>query len=99
MGSALFIIFWFVAIVLGFFVLIVRPQRRQVAAHRALVDSVAPGDQIITTGGVIGEVEIVEEAVLKLRIADGIVINVARGAVAQKIPDLDELPEEPEGAS
>lgn len=90
-GSVIAIIAWFAVIALAFFVIFVRPQRRRVAAHRALVDRLKAGDQVITTGGVIGEVEVVEEAVIKLRIADGVVINIARGAVAQLIPDLDAL--------
>lgn len=89
MSSVIFIIFWFVVIVGAFFVFIVRPQRRRIAAHQALVDRVKVGDQIITTGGLIGEIETIEPATLRLRIADGVVVHVARGAVAQLIPDGD----------
>ena len=89
MSSVIFVIFWFVVIVLAFFVFIVRPQRRRIAAHQALVDRVAVGDQIITTGGLIGEIESVEPATLRLRIADDVVVHVARGAIAQLIPDAE----------
>ncbi|MFZ4516678.1 MAG: preprotein translocase subunit YajC [Acidimicrobiia bacterium] len=89
--SAVFIGVWFAVLALGFYVVLVRPQRRRMAAHRALVDGIAPGDQIITTGGIIGEVEHVEEATLTLRIADGVTISLARGAIAARVPD--ETPE------
>lgn len=90
MSSAVFIGVWFVVLALGFYVVLVRPQRRQMAAHRSLVDNVAPGDQIITTGGIIGEVEQVDEATLTLRVADGVALTLARGAIAAKVPDADE---------
>ena len=91
MNSVLFLIFWFVVIVLAFFVFIVRPQRRRMAAHQALVDGVKPGDQIITTGGLIGEIVAIEAATLRLRIDDGVVVHIARGAIARVIPDVDDL--------
>lgn len=91
MNSAIFIIFWFVVIILAFFVLVVRPQRRRVAAHKALIDRIKPGDQIITSGGLIGEVVSIEPATMRLRIDDGVEVHIARGAVAQVIPDVDAL--------
>lgn len=94
MGTAVFIALWIAVIVGAFFVFIVRPQKRRVMAHQALVDSVEPGDQIITTGGVIGEIETIEESTMRLRVADGVVITVARGAIAHRIPE-DE-PDAPE---
>lgn len=93
MGSIIGIIAWFAVIALAFFIIFVRPQRRRVAAHQALVDNIKVGDQVITTGGLIGEVETIEEAILRLRIADGVTVNLARGAIAQLIPDMDALAE------
>ena len=43
-------------LVVAFFLLIVLPQRRRMAAHRALVDAMAVGDEIITTAGIHGTV-------------------------------------------
>ncbi len=91
MNSVFFIIFWFVVIILAFFVLVVRPQRRRVAAHKALIDRIKAGDQIITSGGLIGEVVSIEPATMRLRIDDGVEVHIARGAVAQVIPDVDAL--------
>ena len=90
MASIIFIVFWFVVIAFAFFVLIVRPQRRRMAAHQALVDGVEVGNQLITTGGLIGEVVAIEPATLRLKIDDGVVVHIARGAIAQVIPDLDD---------
>ena len=56
------IIFLYLALLaVAFFFLIVRPQRRQMAARRALIASLEVGDEIITAGGIYGTVlEIVD---------------------------------------
>jgi preprotein translocase subunit YajC len=74
---------YFAIIVLAFFVLIVRPQRRRLAAHRALVSALKAGDEVVTTGGVFGTVRGLEDDRVRLEVAEGIVITVARAAIAQ----------------
>jgi preprotein translocase subunit YajC len=73
-------------LVLAFFVLVVRPQRRQLAAHRALVASLEVGDEVVTSGGIHGVIRAMEDAVLRLEIADGVEVRLARNAVAQRVP-------------
>ncbi len=80
-------------LVVAFFLLVVRPQRRQLAAHRALVASLEVGEQIITSGGVYGTIKSMDENVLEVEIAEGVVVRVARSAVASKVPEPgDEAP-------
>jgi preprotein translocase subunit YajC len=79
-------------LVLAFFLLVVRPQRRQLAAHRALVGSLRVGDDIITTGGIHGTIRAIDETVLHVEIADGVMIRLARGAVASRVgPPIEEM--------
>lgn len=79
---------YIVLLVAAFFVLIVRPQRRQVAAHRALVATLAVGDEVITSGGIIGTVRRLDTDEIDLEVAPGVVIKVARGAIARlRAPD------------
>lgn len=80
------VIVYLVVLVALFFVLIVRPQRRQAAAHRALVQSIEVGSEVITSGGIFGTVRAVDDDVLDLEVAKGIVVKVARGAIAQRVP-------------
>jgi preprotein translocase subunit YajC len=69
-------------------VLIVLPQRRRMAAQRALIASIEPGDEVITTGGIYGTVRRTDDVSVELEIADGIVVKVARAAIGQRIgPD------------
>ena len=50
-----------------FYFLIIRPQRRQRDAHEKLLASLQKGDQIITSGGIIGEVVHLNEAEITIR--------------------------------
>jgi preprotein translocase subunit YajC len=77
---------YLVLLVFAFFLLVVRPQRRQLAAHRALVASLEVGDEVITSGGIHGIIRAMEDAVLRLEIADGVEVRLARSAVAQRVP-------------
>ena len=72
-------------LVVAFLLLIVRPQRRQMAAHRALVASLEVGDEVVTSGGIYGTIKAVDDGTLDLEVAPGVVLQVARGAVAQRI--------------
>ena len=76
------IVAYFVVIALAFFLLIVRPQRRRLAAHRALVAALTVGDDVITTGGIFGTIVALDEERIELEVAAGVVITVARAAIA-----------------
>jgi len=83
--GAIGIVLWLVALLAAFFFLIVRPQRRQMTVHRALVESLAIGDEVISTSGIIGVVRALHDETLDLEIAAGVVIKLARGAVGNRI--------------
>ena len=84
-----FAIAWFVLLAVAFFFLVVRPQRRQVASHRALVANLAVGDEVITAGGVYGSVRALRDDVIELEVSDAVVIRVARAAIARVIGPVD----------
>lgn len=94
---------YLVILVGAFYFLIVRPQRRQSMIRRQLLNAVDVGDEIVTSGGIYGTVISIDEDSLEVLIAEGIVIKLARGAVAAKVgPDSldddldDDLDDEPE---
>ena len=84
-----------------FFFLIVRPQRRQTAARRALISAVEVGDEVITAGGIYGTVREIEDDVLQIEVAEGVVLTLAREAIARRRGDeaapgrLDDGPRDP----
>jgi preprotein translocase subunit YajC len=82
-------------LVIAFLLLIVRPQRRQMAAHRALVATLEVGDEVVTSGGIYGTIQSLDETAVDLEVAPGIVLRVARGAIAQRVGPDEEPLEEP----
>jgi preprotein translocase subunit YajC len=80
-------------LVAAFLLLIVRPQRRRMAAHRAMVASLRVGDDVVTSGGIYGTIRGLDEESLDLEVARGIVLRVARGAIAQRLGPIDEIDE------
>lgn len=73
-----------IAIGLLFFFMIVRPQKRSLANHKAMVAALAPGDDIITSGGIYGKIKSVGPESVQLEIADGLEIQVAIRSLAMK---------------
>jgi preprotein translocase subunit YajC len=81
------IVIYFAVIAALFFVLIVRPQRRQVAARKALIGALAVGDDVITAGGIYGTIVEMDDDVLLVRVADGVELRIAREAIARRRVD------------
>jgi preprotein translocase subunit YajC len=84
-------------LVAAFLLLIVRPQRRQMAAHRALVASLQVGEEVVTSGGIYGTIRGLDDGTVDLEVSSGIVLRVARGAIAQRVGPDEEPGEEDAG--
>lgn len=67
-GSGLSVLLFQVALIFGiFYFLIIRPQRKQQAEHRKLLESLQRGDQVVTSGGLVGEVLHLKENEITIR--------------------------------
>lgn len=64
-----------------FYFLLYRPQKKQQSRRRAMLDNLKKGDQVITIGGIYGTIVELGDTSLKLKIADGVVIEVVRSSV------------------
>jgi preprotein translocase subunit YajC len=76
-------------IVLMFVVLyfiMIRPQMKKQKEHRAMVEALAKGDEVVTVGGMLGRVSSVGDNQLSLEIASGVEVQIQRHAVAQVLP-------------
>jgi preprotein translocase subunit YajC len=72
--------------------LIVMPQRRRQKAHDDLIRQVAPGDYIVTSGGLYGTVTEVGEDDLGLEVAPDVEVRISKRAVGGVVPP-DEIEE------
>jgi preprotein translocase subunit YajC len=73
--------------------LLIRPQRAKQKAAQDMLGKLAPGDEVVTIGGIYGDVVEVYEDKVVLEIAEDVHIEVARKAVAQIVPSEIERPE------
>lgn len=80
--SMLPIILMFVVL---YFVMI-RPQMKRAKEHKAMVDALQKGDEVIAAGGVLGKVTKVADNYVTIEIADKIEIRVQRPAVQLVLP-------------
>lgn len=68
-----------------YFVMI-RPQMKKQKEHRAMIDALAKGDEVVTSGGVLGKVAKLGDSYVGLEVASGVEVQVQRGAVVQVLP-------------
>jgi preprotein translocase subunit YajC len=96
--AGLFVLFW---------LLVIRPQRRRAREQDEMLGTLEVGDEVVTAGGLYGEITGLDDDDVRLEIADGIEVRVARRAIAavteedeleEAEDELEEVEEEPEGA-
>jgi preprotein translocase subunit YajC len=66
--------------------LLIRPQRAQQRKHAEMLGALKPGDEVITSGGIYGEVVQLDEERVMLEIDDDVKIAVARRAITTVVP-------------
>jgi preprotein translocase subunit YajC len=75
-----------VVFVVIFYFLLIRPQQKKAKEHQALVSKLATGDEVVTTGGILGKVTEVGESFVTIEIADGVRIKVQKFQVGSLMP-------------
>jgi preprotein translocase subunit YajC len=87
--AAMIVVIWF---------LLIRPQRARQAAHRDLIAGLAPGDEVVTVGGLLGRVSSVADDHVKLEVAPGLELRLAKEAVTGVVPKVQETASEADNA-
>ena len=77
-GNMLFLVAIFFGI---FYFMIIRPQQRQQKTHKAYLEGLKKGDEVITNGGLIGRISGVQGDVLTLEIANNVRVRVLKDQV------------------
>jgi preprotein translocase subunit YajC len=70
----------------GIYFLVMRPQMRRQKEHRAMIDALAKGDEVVTSGGLMGKVVSLAENAIGMQVADGVEVQMQRSAVVQVLP-------------
>ena len=64
--------------------LLIRPQQKKLKEHKAMVEALRRGDQILTQGGIVGKVvKVAEDGIIEVEIAEGVKVKVLKHTVAQ----------------
>lgn len=71
------------AIIFGiFYFLVIRPQQQQQSQHEKMVEELETGNNVITVGGIHGEISDVSEDVIQIDVEDGVTLKLTRDKVA-----------------
>jgi len=68
-----------------YFVMI-RPQMKRQKEHKAMVEALAKGDEVVTAGGFLGKVSKIGETYIGVELAAGVEVQMQRSAVTQVLP-------------
>lgn len=69
-----------------FYFMLIRPQMKQAKQQKAMIDALKAGDEVATTGGVLGKVTKVGDNFVSIEIATNTVVNVQKHAVQTLLP-------------
>lgn len=75
-------LFPFAVILLFFWLFMARPQQKKLKDHQTLLTNLKRGDQVITNGGIYGEITGITEKVITLQVADNVRIKVAKNQIS-----------------
>jgi len=73
----LFVIFYF---------LLIRPQQKRAKEHKQMISAIQKGDQVVTTGGMHGRVDLIDEDTVSVEVAEGVKVKVSKEAISVRKP-------------
>jgi|SRR5688500_5660482 len=82
-GAPLLMMVVFIAI---FYFLLIRPQQKKAREHQNLVSKLAAGDEVVTSGGILGRITEVGDTFVTLEVAEGVRIKVQRIQIGALVP-------------
>jgi preprotein translocase subunit YajC len=75
-----------VLLLVVFYFLLIRPQNKRAKEQKEMLSKVTAGDEVATTGGILGKVVEVGEQFLTLEIANGVSVKLQKFQIAQVLP-------------
>ena len=75
-----------VAMFVVLYFIMIRPQMKRQKEHKAMVEAIAKGDEVVISGGVLGRIAKLGDTYLHVEVANGVELQVQRNAVVQVLP-------------
>ena len=69
-----------------FWLILWRPQSKRAKEHRELVSSISKGDEVMTSGGLLGKVTKVQDAYIAVEVSQGVALKLQKSSVAAALP-------------
>ena len=69
-----------------FYFLLIRPQQKRMKDQQAMLARLSTGDEVVTSGGILGRITDVNDTFVTLEIADGVRIKVQKAQITQLMP-------------
>jgi preprotein translocase subunit YajC len=66
--------------------IMIRPQMKRQKEHKAMLDALAKGDEVVVGGGVVGRISKLGDSLVYVEIAEGVEIQVQRPSIVQVLP-------------
>ncbi len=66
--------------------MIIRPQQKRSKDHKKLLSSLSKGDEVVTSGGMLGKILKVGDNSIKVEIAEGIAIKMQKNSISSVLP-------------
>ena len=66
--------------------IMIRPQMKKQKEHKAMIEALAKGDEVVIAGGILGKVTKLGESFLNIEVANGVEVQVQRPSVVQVLP-------------
>jgi len=66
--------------------LMIRPQMKRAKEHKQMTEALQKGDEVVTSGGIVGRVSEIQDAYVDLEVAAGVLVKVQRAAVQTLLP-------------
>ena len=75
-----------------FYFFLIRPQQKKVKEHKAMVEGLKKGDQIVTSGGITGTItRVIDNDKVEVEIAENVTVEVIRGTGIQSLMNTQEV--------
>ena len=75
-----------IALIAIMYFLMIRPQMKRAKEHRAMLDKLSKGDEVITSGGIAGTVTDIGDNFITVEVADNVRLRVQKAAVGNVLP-------------
>lgn len=85
-GGLMSFLVMFIPLILIMYFMMIRPQQKKMKQHKEMVSSLEKGDEVMTTGGILGRVSKIKDDFVVVTISDGIEIKFQKASIAQTLP-------------